>query len=137
MAFSQEAFATSLQSAATKPPQQRGQDYLAILKALLEQPRSEVSEPDLTSAATHFLDVAVFSDLNSSGGGLIVGRSTLSAFDQCIKDVVASRRGGGGNAEDSTTPAIVDEEVRLQIYKDALEKIQPRILSFEEQVRRG
>lgn len=137
MAFSQAGFQSALQPIAAKGPQQRAQEYLSAFRSLLHQPRSSLSSEQLLSASSHFLDTAVFSDLNASGGGLIVGRSTLSGFDDCIKEAISKSSTGGEAADakdDASQPAVLDEEVRVQLYQNALDRIQPRLLSFEEQV---
>ncbi|CAO1639176.1 unnamed protein product [Sympodiomycopsis kandeliae] len=131
MVFSEADFASTLQGISSRAPQQRTQEYLNALNSLLTQPRSSVSAQQLLSSASQFLQVAVFSDLNSSGGGLIVGRSTLSALNECVKQVVTDGQNGSLQAQEQ--PIILDEEVRLQLYQDTLAKIQPRMLSFEEQ----
>lgn len=66
-----------------------------------------------------------------------MGRNALSAFDEAIRS--ASRATGpmqsdGTQSRPLLTPAIVDEEVQRDILNLALAKVQPRVLSFEEQV---
>jgi COP9 signalosome complex subunit 4 len=101
----------------------------------------------LRQACQEYLDLTVFSELNASGGGLVVGRTTLTSFDETIKqfgsggskeqaggDEVMNEGGAVGDSEE-TLPAIRDEETQKDVLEMALEKVQPRVLSFEDQVR--
>ena len=115
--------------------------YLAFLNQLLSQPASAVSAPVLRQKLAEYLDEAVFSDANSQGGGLVVGRQVLSDFSQALSDVAKGSNNSGGAAdgdqvmkEEEDEPAIMSEDLRREVLEDALEKIQPRVLSFEEQV---
>lgn len=135
------AFLEALQALSSKPAQTRADDYNALLVELLSQPQSSLSAQALVKACSDYLDITAFSDVNASGGGLVVGRNTLKAFDEAIRskgkaidaavDTSAMESQEGG---DPSRPAIQDEEVQKEILENALEKLQPRALSFEEQV---
>lgn len=113
--------------------------YLTFLQDLLSKPSSIISASLLRQKLAQYLDEAVFSDANSQGGGLIVGRQVLADFSQAISDVAKSSSGVVDEDQVMKTegdePAIMSEDLRREILEDALEKIQPRVLSFEEQVR--
>lgn len=114
--------------------------YLVFLHNLLSKPSSQVSSSLLRQKLAEYLDEAVFSDANSQGGGLIVGRQVLADFSQAISDVAKSSSGSADEdlvmkTVEGDEPAIMSEDLRREILEDALEKIQPRVLSFEEQVR--
>lgn len=110
--------------------------YLSYLKKLISQPSSKLTSGDLKQHLSTYLDEAVFSDANSQGGGLIVGRQVLSDFNDAIAEErkVKSEDGDAVMKSSSDEPAIKDEDTRREILEDALEKTQPRVLSFEEQV---
>lgn len=124
--------------AASSATSSRPAAYLDFLNKLLSQPASAVSASELRQKLSEYLDEAVFSDANSQGGGLIVGRQVLSDFSQAIADVVKGFSGGVDGDQvmkgEGDEPAIISEDVRRDVLEDALEKIQPRVLSFEEQV---
>lgn len=86
-----------------------------------------------------YLDQAAFSDANASGGNLVIGRQVLSDFDATIAEAGKTYKQSGVADEDqmmtdsNSLPAIADEDVRRQALEIALEKVQPRVLSFEEQ----
>ncbi|CAO1623709.1 unnamed protein product [Parajaminaea phylloscopi] len=137
MSFSLATFADSLQACASAPAAARTQAYQDILTQLLSQPRRQVSAEELLQACDHYLETTVFSDLNSAGGGLVVGRNVLSAFDEAVRTA--------GQAADASMPqdneqeaqsheaAIRDHPVQRDVLEMALSKVQPRVLSFEEQ----
>lgn len=131
---SQSQLASALNDAASKPTSTRTQAYQEILVSLLEQPRSSLSAEALVQACSDYLDTTVFSDLNSSGGGLVVGRNTLTAFDEAIKKAGHAPAEAMQGDDEQAKPAIQDEEVQKEILEAALAKVQPRVLSFEEQV---
>lgn len=110
--------------------------YLTYLNALISQPASMIGAPALHQKLSEFLDEAVFSENNSQGGGLMVGRQVLSDFNEAIAKVA---RGNGADGDqvmksEGDAPAVMDEDVQREILELALEKVQPRVLSFEEQV---
>jgi COP9 signalosome complex subunit 4 len=116
--------------------------YLALLNQLLSQPASLLSADALRQKLSEYLDEAVFSETNSQGGGLMVGRQVLSDFSEAIAKVGNGASSGGTDgdhvmkSEGDDMPAIVDEEVQREVLELALEKVHPRVLSFEEQVSR-
>lgn len=62
----------------------------------------------------------------------MVGRQVLLTFDEAIAAQAGHKEGEEeGKPQD---PAIWDPEVRQRVLEDTLEKVQPRVLSFEEQV---
>lgn len=137
MAFSRSAFAESLQGCISIPSSSRAKAYNDIFLSTLRLPRSTLSSDDLLQICSHYLDVTVFSELNSSGGGLVVGRSTLTSFDESIRRIVGASDDMQHDAQgedESTQPAIRDEEAQRDVLEAALAKVQPRVLSFEEQV---
>lgn len=131
-----DALSSDLTSIANQASSSRAPAYLKVLKSLLARPASELPADQLQRCLSAYLDQAVFSDTNSTGGNLVVGRQVLSDFDLAVVEAGASSQGEGG--EDATMgqndPAIKDEEVRRTVFEDALEKVQPRVISFEEQV---
>lgn len=124
--------------AASTSTSARPSEYLAFLEGVLVQPASTLNAESLRHDLSVYLDEAVFSDANSQGGGLIVGRQVLSDFNDAIAKAgkrSATEEGGDQVMEsDGDKPAIKDETVRREILEHALEKAQPRVLSFEEQV---
>jgi COP9 signalosome complex subunit 4 len=128
-------FLAALSALASSPTSTRAAAYQEQLHSLLRRPRRDVSPAALRAALAAFLDAAVFSDANSTGGGLVVGRQVLEAFDTALAGPLsappAERKDEELGAED---PAVWDEETRTTLFEDAIEKVQPRVLSFEEQV---
>ena len=124
---------------ATTSASQRPAAYLTFLSSLLSQPASVLGAPALRQKLSEYLDEAVFSDANSQGGGLMVGRQVLSDFST---EIAKMAKGLGHSADNDQVmksegdePAIMDEDVQRDVLEDALERVQPRVLSFEEQVR--
>jgi COP9 signalosome complex subunit 4 len=127
------------------PSSSKAAAYRTILEDILAQPSSSLDGRALVNALGDFLDQAAFSDASSTGGNLVVGRQVLADFDLTIAKAVARYRKGlclddGEDHEmkDSVAeverPAISDEDTQRRVYEMALEKVQPRVLSFEEQV---
>lgn len=145
-AFSLQDFIAALNTASSAPSSSRSQDYTSHLRSLLLLPRSALPAELLRQACQEYLDLTVFSELNASGGGLVVGRTTLTSFDETIKQFGSgSSKGGSGGDEvmnegsavgdsEEALPAIRDEETQKDVLEMALEKVQPRVLSFEDQV---
>lgn len=83
--------------------------YLSLLTEIFNKPESPSLAADLHSI-TQFV-------VNDDGAGLVVGRQVLSEL--------VKRTGDG---------TVKDNEVRRKVVEDALETIQPKIVSYEEQV---
>lgn len=115
-------------SATSRPAQ-----YSQVLSQLLSSPRSELPSEAFLTAANTYLDRAVFSDANSTGGGLVVGRQVLAEFEKAVEAATKVEKDGMED-DGPQVPAVKDPDVRRQILEDALEKVQPKVLSFEEQV---
>lgn len=130
------------QVAASTPASQRAGAYVAILTELLKQPSSAVDGAALVDALSTYLDQAAFSEANSSGGNLVVGRQVLFDFDCVIAraaqdaSAAADQHAHGTDhvmTDSAAVSAIADDDVHQRVLEMALEKVQPRVLSFEEQ----
>lgn len=143
---------TSLRGITTSvPPSQRPAAFLAYLNDVLAQPSSVLDGAALCSALSAYLEEAAFSDLNASGGNLVVGRQVLSDFDAAVsraakqseKRLQQQQQDGQATTGDSVmsdakdVSTIADQDTYQSILEMALEKVQPRVLSFEEQVSCG
>jgi COP9 signalosome complex subunit 4 len=124
--------------AASVSASERPKAYLKYLNDLLQQPQSAITASSLRQKLTEYLDEAVFGEANSQGGGLMVGRQALSDFSEAIARVAKGSSGGDDGDQVMKSagdePAILDEDVQREVLEIALEKVQPRVLSFEEQV---
>lgn len=142
-----EALESTLTSIAGQAPSTRASSYLTALKGLLKCPAIELPGDQLRQYLSLYLDQAVFSETNSTGGNVVVGRQVLSDFDLAVAEAGGlssstqgpSHQGEWQSAKEDATmgdgePAIKDEEVRRAVFEDALDKVQPRVISFEEQV---
>lgn len=129
-------FLVALAALASSPTSTRAAAYQEQLHALLRRPRRDVAPAALRAALAAFLDAAVFSDANSTGGGLVVGRQVLQAFDAALAgELSAPPRERKDDELGADDPAVWDEDLRTTLFEDAIAKVQPRVLSFEEQVR--
>ncbi|KAK0556828.1 hypothetical protein OC846_000855 [Tilletia horrida] len=148
MAPSLDSFQSDLANIAGQPATARSDAYISLYASVAQLPESELPSSSLERLTSSYLDAAAFSDLNSSGGGLIVGRTVLSAFHKLLSDAtqtssqpakeddggdaVMSGAGEGGNSS-SKNRAIDYSDTCINLVEDALERLQPKILSFEEQ----
>jgi len=124
----------------SKTPSQRPPAYLAILREILSQPSSVLpsnGEYSLKEAISVYLQFTALSDTNATGGNLVVGRQVLRDFDEAI--VEAGKKYQDVQNDDAmsdsrtTISVIADEDVQIEILESALEQLQPRVLSFEDQ----
>lgn len=122
----------------TVPSSSRPDAYLSVLNNLLSQPHTKLDGATLKQSLSIYLDHTVFSDANATGGNLIVARQILTDFDLAIfnssKRRSNEKEGDAIMTDSQTEPAIHDANVRRDALEMALEKLQPRVLSFEEQV---
>ena len=71
---------------------------------------------------------------------MVVGRQVLSDFDAAVAKAAKQAHTKEHGSEDDvmtdakTVSAIADDDVHQQVLQMALDKVQPRVLSFEEQV---
>lgn len=139
MASALESFTSQLQHVATQPNTARFAAYDSLISDLLQQPSRKLSRNDLLEATSAYLRHAVFSDQNSQGGGLVVGRQALTALEHHaarIAEAYESQQRDKDRMqddEDGSVPPIADRDTRRQMLENALEQLQPRVLSFEEQ----
>ncbi|CAD6893266.1 unnamed protein product [Tilletia controversa] len=140
-------FAAQLADIAAQPATSRSDAYIELYRQTVDRPESELPSNALESLTADYLDAAAFSDLNSTGGGLVVGRNVLSAFHKILSEARDSEDtgGAGGETKDDddavmqssgssrTRRAIDSPDTRTNIIDDALERLQPKVLSFEEQ----
>ncbi|GAC93938.1 hypothetical protein PHSY_001506 [Pseudozyma hubeiensis SY62] len=139
MSSTSESFTARLQHVATQPNASRLATYERLISELLQQPSSELNREDLLGAASAYLRYAVFSEQNSTGGGLVIGRQALTVLEQHagrIAEGYESRRRDKDRMqddEDGGIPAIADRDTRRQLLENALDQLQPRVISFEEQ----
>ncbi|KAI3476378.1 hypothetical protein L1887_62030 [Cichorium endivia] len=139
MASSAASFTENLQGASTQPNHARAAAYEALITDLLQAPASKVSRADLLEATSAYLRHAVFSEQNATGGGLVVGRRALTALEHHAGRIAAEHEAQKSDkdrmqdVEDENMPAIADSDTRRQVLENALEQLQPRVLSFEEQ----
>ncbi|KAE8210863.1 hypothetical protein CF327_g5314 [Tilletia walkeri] len=141
-------FAAQLTEIAAQPATSRSDAYIDLYRKTIDQPENELPASTLESLTADYLDAAAFSDLNSTGGGLVVGRNVLSAFHKVLSEarnvedgtkgdddaVMGGTSSTGGTGSNSTTRrrAIDDADTRINLIDDALERLQPKVLSFEE-----
>ncbi len=139
MASPAATFTESLQSASAQPNHARAAAYEALIADLLQALGSKVSRADLLEATSAYLRHAVFSEQNATGGGLVVGRQALTALEHHSGRIAAeyeaqkSDKNRMQDVEDENMPAIADSDTRRLVLENALEQLQPRVLSFEEQ----
>lgn len=139
MASTLDSFTAQLQHVATQPNSARPAAYDSLISTLLQQPSSKLSRNELLEATSAYLRHAVFSDQNSTGGGLVIGRQALTALEHHsgrIADEHAAQQRDKDqmqDVEDDNMPPIADNDTRRQMLENALEQLQPRVLSFEEQ----
>ncbi|EPQ29571.1 uncharacterized protein PFL1_02790 [Pseudozyma flocculosa PF-1] len=128
-------FTNRLASIASQPNATRAPSYRTLLGEALAKPSSELDADQLVQITAAYLQNAVFSDQNSTGGGLVVGRQALTLFAHEIASAAQLHKSSGAESEmnDGSLPAIAEPDVRRRILEDALDKLQPRVLSFEEQ----
>lgn len=88
----------------------KGPAYISIIPEILSQP------PDAVAKDIHTLVDTV---VNQDSGGLVVGRQFLSELVKIL---------GEG--------AIKDSDLRKRVVEDTLNTVQPKIVSYEEQVRK-
>ncbi|EST10223.1 Proteasome component (PCI) domain protein [Kalmanozyma brasiliensis GHG001] len=134
-----DSFTSQLQHVATQPNNARLAAYDSLISDLLQQSSSKLNRMDLLKASSAFLRHAVFSDQNSTGGGLVIGRQALTALEyhasRIAEEHELQRRDKDRmqDDDDDSTPAIADRDTRRQLLEDALEQLQPKAISFEEQ----
>ncbi len=139
MASSLEAFTAQLQHVATQPNNARLAAYDSLISDLLAQPSTKLSSSNLLEATSAYLRHAVFSEQNSTGGGLVIGRQALTALEQHVGRIAEKcemqlrDKDSMQDVGEESTPAISDRDTRRQLLENALEQVQPRVLSFEEQ----
>lgn len=139
MAASLESFAAQLEHAATQPNSSRLAFYESLISDLLQQASNKLNRNDLLEATSAYLRHAVFSEQNSTGGGLVIGRQALTALEhhagRIAEQYETQRRDKEimQDDQDESVPAIADRDTRRQLLENALEQLQPRVLSFEEQ----
>lgn len=139
MSSTLESFTSQLQHVATQPNNARLAAYDSLISDLLQQPLSKLSRKDLLEATSAYLRHAVFSNQNSTGGGLVIGRQALTAFEHHAGRVAEQYESQQRDKDrmqdddDDSTPPIADRDTRRQLLEDALEQLQPKALSFEEQ----
>ncbi|SJX60911.1 related to COP9-signalosome complex subunit 4 [Sporisorium reilianum f. sp. reilianum] len=140
MAPALESFTVQLQHVATQPNNARLAAYDSLISDLLQQPSSKLSRNDMLEATSAYLRHAVFSEQNSTGGGLVIGRQALTALEHHVGKIAeeheTQRRDKDRMQDDDdeqSAPSIVDRDTRRQLLENALEQLQPRVLSFEEQ----
>ncbi|KAK0529697.1 hypothetical protein OC834_003585 [Tilletia horrida] len=151
--MSADSFAAELAAIAAQPATARTDAYIDLYTRTANTPESELSSDTLQRLTANFLDAAAFSDLNSTGGGLVVGRNVLAAFHRLLSEARREEDGEaaaaaadgdndavmGGSSSSSgaggSRPrrAVDDVDTRINLIDDALERLQPKILSFEEQ----
>ncbi|PWZ00846.1 hypothetical protein BCV70DRAFT_83244 [Testicularia cyperi] len=134
---------SQLQQISSQPNAARSAAYARLLTELLTKDISQLDGPALQQACSVYLQHAVFSEQNSTGGGLIVGRNALTAFEQHIARIArnaAAAKASEQNesmqdidAEKAGKSALCDPDVCRQVLEDALDQVQARVLSFEEQ----
>jgi len=89
----------------------KGPAFISLIPEILAQPNDSI--------ATNFHKL-VDTVVNQESVGLVVGRQVLSEIVKVL---------GEG--------AITEDELRKRVVEDTLATIQPRIVSYEEQVRHG
>ncbi|SNX82211.1 related to COP9 - signalosome complex subunit 4 [Melanopsichium pennsylvanicum] len=139
MSSALDVFTAQLQHVSKQPNNSRIFAYDSLISELLSQPSSNLSRNDLLEAISAYLRHAVFSEQNSTGGGLVIGRQALTALEHHagrMAEEHASRqrdRDRMQDDEDESVPPIADNDTRRRMLENALEQLQPRVLSFEEQ----
>ncbi|KAJ9479866.1 COP9 signalosome complex subunit 4 [Pseudozyma hubeiensis] len=139
MSSTLESFTARLQHVSAQPNASRLDAYEKLISDLLQQPSSKLNREELLEAASAYLRHAVFSEQNSTGGGLVVGRQALTVLEQhagrIAEDHESRRRDKNRmqDDEDGGIPAIADRDTRRQLLENALDQLQPRVISFEEQ----
>lgn len=139
MASILDSFTGQLQQIASQSNNARPASYDALISDLLQQPSSKLSRNDLLEATSAYLRHAVFSEQNSTGGGLVIGRQALTALEHHASRIAEHYESQQRDkdrmqdVEDETMPPIADRDTRRQMLENALEQLQPRVLSFEEQ----
>ncbi|SPO22880.1 related to COP9 - signalosome complex subunit 4 [Ustilago trichophora] len=134
-----KSFTAQLQHVASQPNNARLAAYDTLISDLLQQPSSKLSRHELLEATSAYLRHAVFSEQNSTGGGLVIGRQALTALEHHagrVAEGYASQQRDKDrmqDVEDENMPPIADSDTRRQMLENALEQLQPRVLSFEEQ----
>ncbi|CDR99642.1 hypothetical protein [Sporisorium scitamineum] len=140
MSSTLESFTAQLQHVATQPNNARLAAYDSLISGLLQKPSSKLSRNDVLEATSAYLRHAVFSEQNSTGGGLVIGRQALTALEhhagRIAEEYESKQRDNDrmqDDEDDGSAPSIVDRDTRRQLLENALEQLQPRVLSFEEQ----
>ncbi|TKY85278.1 hypothetical protein EX895_006358 [Sporisorium graminicola] len=141
MASALDSFTAQLQHVATQPNNARLAAYDSLISDLLQLPSTKLSRNNVLEATSAYLRHAVFSEQNSTGGGLVIGRQALTALEHHAGRVAEKYesqqrdkdRMQDDDDDDGSAPAIVDRDTRRQLLENALEQLQPRVLSFEEQ----
>ncbi|CCF54958.1 hypothetical protein NDA11_004634 [Ustilago hordei] len=139
MASTLDSFTARLHDIATQPNNARLVAYESLISDLLQQPSSKLSSNDLLQATSAYLRHAVFSEQNSTGGGLVIGRQALTALEhhsaRLAEEYELQKRDKDRmqDIEDESMPSVADRDTRRQLLENALEQLQPRTLSFEEQ----
>lgn len=130
------SFTAHLQHVATQPNNVRLATYESLISELLRQPLSKLGRDDLLEATSAYLRHAVFSEQNSTGGGLVIGRHALTALEHHawqIAEEYERDKDRMQDVNDESMPPIANRDTRRQMLEHALELLQPRVLSFEEQ----
>lgn len=112
----------------------RSAAYARLISEVVNRSANSLNTQQLLQATSLYLQNAVFSEQNSTGGGLVIGRQALNAFEKEIA-AVAAKHGSkqDESMQDVGAPAIADPSTRRQVLENSLEQLQPRVLSFEEQ----
>lgn len=124
----------------SKNASQRPSAYLTVLREILAQPASVLSARgaySLKEALSVYIQFTALSDTNATGGNLVVGRQVLRDFDDAIVEAGKKNPDAQNDhamTDSSSLSAIIDQEVQVEILENTLEQLQPRVLSFEEQV---
>lgn len=129
-----DELSTQLHQVSSQSNASRSAAYGRLISELVNRPATHLNTQQLLQATSLYLQNAVFGDQNSTGGGLVIGRQALSAFEQEIA-AVAAKHGSeqDESMQDVDAPAIADPSTRRQVLENSLEQLQPRVLSFEEQ----
>ncbi|KAL9938035.1 hypothetical protein V8E36_002658 [Tilletia maclaganii] len=157
------SFSDDLAAIAAQPATARTEAYTALYARTANLPASELPASALQRLTGDYLDAAAFSDLNSTGGGLVVGRNVLTSFHALLAEASAGSSSsssraaddddevmaGGADGPSSSTSgaggagagagagkaprAIDDADCRIDLIDDTLDRLQPKLLSFEEQ----
>lgn len=123
-----------LQHMASQSNAARSTAYAKLITELVNTPAANLNAQELLQATSLYLQNAVFSEQNSTGGGLVTGRQALSAFEKELAAVAMKHSGRADDSmQDDVAPAIADSSIRRQVLENSLEQLQPRVLSFEEQ----